>query len=340
MEETEPSFKDILESEQPPEWIPFIVLGSVMTLAILALDVWAFVKHKKYSTKFPLQFFCTFGILQVYPFFSLMALIGMIVPRAHELAEFSAESLECLTFLFFLRLCLTYLGGKKATKSILEGSDMHINVPPLCCLVCLPSVKFSRKFFIFCEFLIYLYTVFRLALGFLELVMLTDAAEEFPHLEKGTHVITGKFSAVCHTLLLVLLFFAVYGLSGIYHTAEELLKNRGIVKKFLVYKIFTLVVKFQSVIFISLIHHDVIGNKKFGFNEIWSADLRVRNCLALAICVEAIFAFPLALKFYNTDDYVPGNVMQEVIELEDTRHDIVANVVADQQPETMDTIKA
>ena len=181
MTEAVPSFNDILKNKQPPEWIPFIVLGSFMTLAILALDIGAFVKHKKYFTKFPIQFICTFGILQVYPFFSLMALIGMIVPRAHEIVDFFSESLECLTFLFFLRLILTYLGGKKATKSILEGSDMDINVPPLCFLVCLPSVKFTRKFFIFCEFFIDLYTIFRLVLGFLELVMLTDAAEVFPN---------------------------------------------------------------------------------------------------------------------------------------------------------------
>ena len=167
--------------------------------------------------------------------------------------------------------------------------------------------------------------------------MMMDAGEGYPNTEASTHVLTSTFSAVYHVFLLVLLFFAIYGLSGIYHTAEELLEHKGIVKKFLVYKIFTLLAKFQGVIFITLVHHNVIN--KFEFNETWPVGIRVNNCLAFAICVEAMISFPLALKFYSTDDYVaidtPGNGLQE--EEKDTRHGMIANVQAGKQPEDIET---
>ena len=304
MPEHEPSFSEILDKGYPPEWIPFIILTSAMTLSMVVLDIWAFIKHKKYSTKFPIQFMCTMGILQVYPFFSFMALVGMFAPKSHEVVVFLSEGLEALTFLFFLRLVLTFMGGKKSTKSSLKGNDMHLHVFPLCCLVFLPTVKFTRKFFIFCESLIMIYVVYCVGVGFIELIAMLDAGDGFPDPDAGAHVITGKFGAIYHVVLIVLLFLAIYGLSGIYHSAEELLEHRGIVKKFLVYKIFTLLAKFQDLIFGTLVHHDVIDDDNFKYNEIWSAGLRTRNCVQFAICVEAMISFPLALKFYSTDDYV------------------------------------
>ena len=103
--------------------------------------------------------------------------------------------------------------------------------------------------------------------------------------------------------MLVLLFFAIYGLSGIYHSAEELLEHKGIVKKFLVYKIFTLLAKLQRTILGTVVHHDIIDSENFKYNEFWSAGLRVDNIIDFAECVEAMIAFPLALKFYSTSDY-------------------------------------
>ncbi|XP_063680152.1 organic solute transporter subunit alpha-like [Bolinopsis microptera] len=304
MGEPAPSFSEILEKGYPPEWVPLIALATAMTLAMLVMDIRAVIKHKKYCTKFPIQFLCTVGILQVYPFFSFMQLVGMIVPKSYEVTVFLSEGLEALTFLFFLRLVFTYMGGKKATKSTLKGAHMHLNVPPLCCLVCLPSVKFTKTFFIFCEVLVGLYAVYCLGVGFAELIIMLDAEEGYPNADQGASVLTGTFGTVYHVTLVVLLFFAIYGLSGIYHSAEESLQHKGIVAKFLVYKIFTLLAKFQDVLFGTLVHHGVVKDEQFKYNDIWPAGLRVRNCLAFVVCVEAMISFPLALKFYNTADYV------------------------------------
>ncbi|KAL5246992.1 hypothetical protein ACHWQZ_G019007 [Mnemiopsis leidyi] len=324
--EHEPSFSEILKEGYPPEWIPFLVLTSAMTLSMLVLDIWAFIKHKKYSTKFPIQFMCTMGILQVYPFFGFMALVGMFAPKSHEVVVFLSEAMEALTFLFFLRLVFTFMGGKKSTKSSLKGNDMHLHVFPLCCLACLPTVKFTRKFFIFCESLIAIYVVYCIGVGFIELIAMLDAGDGFPDPNAGAHVITGKFGAIYHIILVVLLFLAIYGLSGIYHSAEELLEHRGIVKKFLVYKVFTLLAKFQDLIFGTLVHHDVLDN--FKYSEIWSAGLRTRNCVQFAICVEAMISFPLALKFYSTKDY---------IDVSEDKLDTIKNDAADEKPEDVET---
>ena len=301
-----PSFDDIIQKGAPPEWAPFVFISGFLVLGMIAVDIYVMLQHKKYSTKLPIQFISTVGILQVYPFYALMQFIGLVVPNAHDTTIFFTEGYESLSFLFFLRLLLTYMGGKKATKTALKGDEMHLNIPPLCCLICLPKVKFTRRFFHFCEFLIVLYALFCICVGFVELIITLDGSDTYP----GT-VVSGRFGTVYHILLVILLFFAIYGLSGVYHSAEDRLKHRGIVKKFLVYKIFTLAVKLEDAILGSLVSYDVIDKEAFKYNEQFSAGLRTRNIFAFAVVIQALIFYPLAIKFYSTKDYIAELEMEE-----------------------------
>ena len=176
---------------------------------------------------------------------------------------------------------------------------MHYNVPPLCCLVCLPHAKFTRKFYTFCEILIFIYVFFCVFVGFLKLVMSLNGADAYP-----STLITGDFAIVYHVLLIIFLLFAIYGLSGIYHSAEEKLASRRILRKFLVYKIFTLLAKFQDVVLGVLVDQGVITDEEFGYNQYVTAGMRVRNIVGFAVVLEAMIAFPFAIQFYSTRDYL------------------------------------
>ena len=294
-----PSFDDILKDGAPPEWAPFVFISGFISLGMLALDIYVLIQHKKYSTKFPIQFLCTVGILQVYPFFAIMQFVGLVVPNAMDMLLFLTEACEALSFIFFLKLVLTYMGGKKASKSILKGEEMHLNIPPICCFICLPTIKFTRKFFIFCELLIGIYAFYCIFVGFVELVVTLDGSESYP-----ASAISDDFATAYHMILLLLLFLAIYGLSGIYHSAEDKLNHRGIIKKFLVYKIFTLLVKLEDVILGTLAHHNVINNDSFAYNKNFDAGLRIRNIYGFIVVIEALIAFPLAIRFYSTSDYI------------------------------------
>ena len=297
MGSTTPSFAELIQ-DTSPEWLPFVIISTFLMLGMIVLDVYTVIQHKKYSTKLPLQFISTVGILQVFPFFAIMQFIGFLVPRAHDVTLFFTEAYESLSFVFFLKLVITYMGGKKITKSVLKGDVIHLNFPPICCFFCLPSVKFTRKFFIFCEVLIGVYVFFCFFVGFVELILTLDDSETYP-----SKFLTGLFGAVYHVVLVVLLFLAIYGLSGIYHSAEDKLKHRGILEKFLIYKVFTLSVKLEDIILGTLVHHEVIDNEHFQYNEYFTAGLRTRHIYAFVVVIQAMIAFPFAIKFYSTQDY-------------------------------------
>eukprot|EP00116_Pleurobrachia_bachei_P016172 sb/3476434/ len=82
---------------------------------------------------------------------------------------FLTETYEALSFCFFLRLIMTYLGGKKETSSLLTDKRVKLNSPPLCCLVILDEShsypaylieqSYSRNFhfFIFFSLLLAVY---------------------------------------------------------------------------------------------------------------------------------------------------------------------------------------
>eukprot|EP00116_Pleurobrachia_bachei_P007848 sb/3468110/ len=235
---------------------------------------------------------------------------GLIIPKMTELCLYIAETYEALTFLFFLRLVLTYLGGKKSTKATLKGDHVHVNVFPLCCLVCFPSFKFTRKYFIFCEWLIYSYVIFSVVFGFIEMANILDQSHDYP-----ANVVEADISLAYNITSLALLVVAIYGLSGIYHSAEEYLKHRAIIKKFLVYKVFVTLAKIEELLVGSLVSKEII-HEEWRFNNVFTAALRARFMVSFLIVVEAAFFFPLACRWYGTEDYVAleeeGNLAKDI----------------------------
>ena len=87
---------------------------------------------------------------------------------------FIAETYEAISLLFFLRLILTYMGGKKETRAQLKDQHVALNSPPLCCLFCLPHIKFSKRFLFVNEMFVIQLAVLQLVLGYIDLLIGMD----------------------------------------------------------------------------------------------------------------------------------------------------------------------
>ena len=293
-EDGHPSISDIIGKGYPKEWIVLIVAGTLFTLIMMFFFIRALLSHKKYSTKHTMQFLCTMGILFVYPLYALMYVSGMIVPRANSKCTFIAETYESLSLMFFLKLMLTYMGGKKKAVNSLAGTRVHLNAPPLCWCR-LPTIKFSRNFILVNELFVLQLIVIELVMGYVDLLMNMDKSNSYP-----AALVEEKFSHVFHGMSLASLVIAVYGLSSIYHSAEHELKHFNIFKKFISYKIVVTLAKVQDIIFTILSNNEVFGDLSTGA---FSTHLRVHMWASTLTILECTIIFPIALKAFPDTDY-------------------------------------
>ena len=90
-EEKIPSIEQIKEG-YPPEYLPILVISLICLLFVIILSIWNLMKHKKFSTKYPLQFLCNMGILFVYPVFALTQTTSILVPKFHEISVYLGEA--------------------------------------------------------------------------------------------------------------------------------------------------------------------------------------------------------------------------------------------------------
>lgn len=293
-EDGHPSVSDIMEKGYPKEWMVLIIACSVFTLVMMVFFVRALLIHKKYSTRHTMQFLCTMGILFVYPLYALMYVSGMIVPRANSKCTFIAETYESLSLMFFLKLMLTYMGGKKATSKSLAGTKVHLNAPPLCWFP-LPSIKFSSTFILVNELFVLQLIVIELVMGYVDLLMNMDKSKSYP-----AALVEETYSHVFHGMSLASLVLAVYGLSSIYHSAEHELKHFNIFKKFISYKIVVTLAKVQDIVFTILSDKEVFGDLSTGA---FSTHLRVHMWASTMTILECTVIFPIALRAFPDTDY-------------------------------------
>ena len=305
-EEGHPSIADIVTQGYPAEWLVLIGICSFLTLVMMIFFLKAVLAHKKYSTKHTMQFFSTIGILMVYPLYALMYVSGMVVPRANSKCTFIAETYESLSLMFFLKLMLTYMGGKKQAVKSLTGTHVHLNAPPLCWCP-LPSVKFSSTFLFTNEIFVLQLIVLELVMGYIDLLMNMDQSKSYP-----AALVEETYSHVFHGMSIASLVLSVYGLSSIYHSAEKELKKYNIFKKFVCYKIVVTLAKVQDIIFSILSRNEVFGDLSNGAftthlrMHIWSSTLTILECSVI---------FPIALKAFPIMDYPsdPGSFEKETV---------------------------
>eukprot|EP00116_Pleurobrachia_bachei_P008973 sb/3469235/ len=185
---------------------------------------------------------------------------------------------------------------KKRTKQHLKGNYVALNSPPLCCLVCLPHIKFTRKFFVLNEILILQLVVVQLVLGYIDLLIGLDASHEYPAV-----LFEETYHHYFHIIVLISLLLAVYGLGGIYHTAEQHLARYSIFWKFVLWKVFVTVVKFQEFL-TTFVLKKVFDKVDLSYGPV-STELRVHIWCYFLVLLEAACVFPHVIRYYSLADY-------------------------------------
>ncbi|XP_077979019.1 organic solute transporter subunit alpha-like [Glandiceps talaboti] len=81
-------------------------------------------------------------VIGVYPVFSVTSCIGLFIPRATLLTNFTASIYLSITLYMFLMLIVDYFGGSDAMYHTMNNQEVNLNEPPLlACCVCLPKIR-------------------------------------------------------------------------------------------------------------------------------------------------------------------------------------------------------
>jgi hypothetical protein len=126
-------------------------------------------------------------------------------------------------------------------------------------------------------------------------------------------LIERTYSHYFHGISLLSLLLAIYGLGGIFHAAEDKLKNYCIFKKFILYKAFVTVSKLEELL-VALIIKTVAESLDVKLNTgAISGELRVHLWCYFLVIVEAAVLFPFVLRAFSTADYpqTPPHLEQE-----------------------------
>ena len=153
-------------------------------------------------------------------------------------------------------------------------------------------------------------TVISLYFRFIDLLIGLDESHEYP-----AALIEQQYSYYFHIFIIFSLLLAIYGLGGIYHSAEEQLQHHHIFYKFAIYKVFVTVVKTQELLVTYTT--DNMGEQMESLaSGAFSGHIRVHLWLYFLIIFEALIVFPFVIKAYSTKDY-PKHIVQIKLDNED-----------------------
>ncbi|XP_076060320.1 organic solute transporter subunit alpha [Oratosquilla oratoria] len=123
-----------------------VTIGSLITLGLYTL----FLEQVNYTWNKAHKSFRThiLWITSVYPFMALMSVIGLVVPRAHNILNAVKITYMSIGISHFADLTLLMFGSEGVMLSALEGRNFNLRLPPLCCCcVCLPTPPITKRRF-------------------------------------------------------------------------------------------------------------------------------------------------------------------------------------------------
>ena len=138
---------------------------------------------------------------------------------------------------------------------------------------------------------------------FIDLLIGLDESHEYP-----TALIEERYHNYFHIFIIFSLLLAVYGLGGIYHSAEEQLKHYHIFYKFAIYKVFVTVVKAEELL-VTYTTDSMEEEMRWLDSGAFSGHIRVHLWLYFLIILEALILFPFVIRAYSTKDY-PKQIVQ------------------------------
>lgn len=124
-------------------WMPLVTAGALITIGLYIL----FFEQVFYSNAGAHRVFRRhiYWIGSVYPFMTLMSLVSLLVPKAHNICTAAKIIYMSIGISHFGDLTVLMFGSEEVMLAKTEGSKLNLQVGPTCCCCkCLPSPDVSK----------------------------------------------------------------------------------------------------------------------------------------------------------------------------------------------------
>ncbi|XP_037781480.1 organic solute transporter subunit alpha-like [Penaeus monodon] len=124
-------------------WMPLITAGSLITIGLYIL----FFEQVFYTNAGAHRVFRRhiYWIGSVYPFMTLMSLVALLVPKAHNICTAAKIIYMSIGISHFGDLTVLMFGSEEVMLAKTEGNKLNLKVGPSCCCCrCLPSPDVSK----------------------------------------------------------------------------------------------------------------------------------------------------------------------------------------------------
>ncbi|XP_064621251.1 organic solute transporter subunit alpha-like isoform X2 [Lineus longissimus] len=199
-------------------------------------------------------------ILGIYPAVSLTSVISVCVPRATLVNELVSAMYLSICILQFLKLIVSYFGGRQHMIAVLTDQKMNLRSPPCCCCCfCLPEITVTKYTLVKMHYMVLQVVVIRPLIFFGQAIYLADLGD--------SSAAPSALNTVASTLHLASTLTAMYGLVLVHRVAEPHLEKFQTQRKFRTLQLVLLFCNLQSGIFNLLANNGVFPCTPGGFTS-------------------------------------------------------------------------
>ncbi|XP_076462316.1 organic solute transporter subunit alpha-like isoform X2 [Babylonia areolata] len=230
-----------------------VILTSVVVVAVIGLFLdqarYILRKYPSSAGKDPQLKATSLWLIGIYPVFSIMALLAVIVPRAVLICDLASSVYLAVCLFHFTTLIIVYAGG---VPSLLNKVENHkggftLRTPPCCCCCfCCPMVKPTWTNLRRIRLMVFQHPFIEPSISFITVLLWTD--DKYQRGDTGPDK-ANMYLAVPRSLSTVV---ALYGLLILFWSSTGFLTRHGLRRKFFLMKIVLFLHNFQDFIFISL----------------------------------------------------------------------------------------
>ncbi|XP_063845098.1 organic solute transporter alpha-like protein isoform X1 [Scylla paramamosain] len=175
------------------------------------------------------------------PFMSLMAVVEVLVPRAHKVCKALKVTYLSLTLSHFMDLTIALFANEEAMLAKLSDKQINLHVGPLCCCcLCLPSPAVTKTRLRWVRWVLWQMPYTQVVYFVVEIIWTIANTDHFGRL-------VSNFNTVWITLLrFVTIIAGIYGLNILLALTRHALDHYGYQRKSFSLKVLVLATQLQS----------------------------------------------------------------------------------------------
>jgi len=233
-------------------------------------------------------------LLSLYPVFSSLALLAVVVPRAAPLLDLVTNVYFAITLWHFIQLMLMYYGGEKKMIEDFGQSMVSITVPPICCVFfCLPKFKMNKKFLVTLKLGATQFLIFRPILLVISMILWVE--DRYEYVDETTGRMQPFKSASTYIALVNMgtTLLAMWPLIIIFRASLQRLRHFHIRGKFIVFQLVMICGSLQDAILTQVANFNFLKCTQYLPVKSWALEIH-----HLAIIGEMFILSVAALAVY------------------------------------------